>query len=130
MLAITSLLELRAMGSCMAKILTQLAAWILPPITLPRALPKALPIVTEGGFLEAPVIRSEASKSVASAVGLVGTPATIEAAAAVARIAKSLALRNKSRRWNAGCGQQRSMYGSRRFVKKFMCEKMAVKICI
>jgi hypothetical protein len=26
--------------------------------------------------------------------------------------------------------QQRSMYGSRRFVKKFMCEEMAMKICI
>ena len=110
----------------MAEILTQLAAWILPSIALPRALP----IVTGGGVLEAAVIRSGASKSVASAVGLVGTPATVEAAPAAARIAKSLALRNKSRRWNAGCGQQRSMYGSRRFVKKFMCEEMAVKICI
>ena len=126
LLAITSLLELRVMGSCMAKILTQLAAWILPPIALPRALP----IVTEGGILEAVVIRFGASKLVASAVGLVGTITTVEAALAVARIAKSLALRNKSRRWNAGCGQQRSMYGSRRFVKKFMCEEMAVKICI
>jgi len=114
------------MGSCMAEILTQLAAWILPPIALPRALP----IVTEGGVLEAAVIRSGASKSVASAVGLVGMSATVEVAPAAARIAKSLVLRNKSRRWNAGCGQQRSMYGSRRFVKKFMCEEMAVKICI
>ena len=78
----------------MAKILTQLAAWILPPIALPRALP----IVTEGGVLEAAVIRSRASKSVASAVGLVGTPATVEAAPAATRIAKSLALRNKKRR--------------------------------
>ena len=111
------------MGSCMAEILTQLATWILPPIALPRALP----IVTEGGVLEAAVISSRASKSVAS---VVGTPATVEAAPAVARIAKSLALHNKSRRWNAGCGQQRSMYGSRRFVKKFMCEEMVVKICI
>ena len=110
----------------MAEILTQLEAWILPPIALPRALP----IVTEGGVLKAAVIRSRASKSVASAVGLVGTPATVEVAPVVARIAKSLALRNKSRRWNAGCGQQRSMYGSRRFAKKFMCEEMAVKICI
>jgi hypothetical protein len=125
-LAITSLLELRAMGSCMAEIMTQLAAWILPPIALPRALP----IVIEGGVLEAAVIRSGASKSVDSAVGLVGTPATVEAAPVAARIAKSLALRNKSRRWNAGCGQQMSMYGSRRFVKKFMCEEMAMKICI
>jgi len=80
--------------------------------------------------LEAAVIRSGDSKSVASAVGLVGTPATVEAALAAARIAKSLTLRNKSRRWNAECGQQRSMYGSRRFVKKFMCEEMAMKICI
>jgi hypothetical protein len=85
----------------MAEILTQLAAWILPPIALPRALP----IVTKGGVLEVAVIRSGASKSVASAIGLVGTPATIEAAPAAARIAKSLTLRNKSRRWNAGCGQ-------------------------
>ena len=114
------------MGSCMTEILTQLAAWILPPIALPRALP----IVTEGGVLEAAVIRSGASKSVASVVGLVGTPTTVEAAPTAARIAKSLALRNKSRRWNAGCGQQMSMYGSKRFVKKFMCEEMAVKICI
>ena len=82
------------MGSCMDEILTQLAAWILPPITLPRALP----IVTEGGVLEAAVIRSGASKSVASAIGLVGTPATVEAAPVAARIAKTLALRNKSRR--------------------------------
>jgi len=82
------------MGSYMAEILTQLTAWILPPIALPRALP----IVTEGGVLEAAVIRSGASKSVASTVGLVGTPATVEAAPAAARIAKSLALRNKSRR--------------------------------
>jgi hypothetical protein len=110
----------------MAKILTRLAAWILPPI----ALPKALPIVTEGGVLEAAVIKSGASKSVASAIRLVGTPATVEAAPVAARIAKSLALRNKSRRCNAGCGQQRSIYGSRRFMKKFMCEEMAVKICI
>ena len=80
--------------------------------------------------MEAVVIRSGASKSVASTVGLVGTPSTVEAAPTTARIAKSLALRNKSRRWNAGCGQQRSMYGSRRFVKKFMCEEMVVKICI
>ena len=76
------------------------------------------------------MIRSGARKLVASAIGLVGTPATVEAALVAARIAKSLALRNKSRRWNAGCGQQRSMYGSRRFVKKFMCEEMVVKICI
>jgi len=110
----------------MAEILTQLAAWILPPIALPRALP----IVTKEGVLEATVIRSGASKSVASAIGLVGKPATVEAAPTVARIAKSLALCNKSRRWNAGCGQQRSMYGSRRFVNKFMCEEMVVKICI
>ena len=81
------------MGSCMAEMLTQLVAWILPPIVLPRALP----IVTEEGVLEAAVIRSGASKSVASAVGLVGTPATVEAALAVAKIAKGLALRNKSR---------------------------------
>jgi len=114
----------------MVEILTQLAAWILPPIALPKALPRALPIVTEGGVLEAPVIRSGASKLVAFAVGLVGMPATIETAPAAARIAKSLALRNKSRRWNAGCGQQRSMYVSRRFMKKFMCKEMAVKICI
>jgi len=110
----------------MAEILTQLAAWILPPIVLPRALP----IVTEGGVLEAAVIRSGARKLVASAVRLVRTPGTVEAAPAAARIAKSLALRNKSRRWNAGCGQQRSMYGSRKFMKKFMCEEMAVKIYI
>ena len=118
------------MESCTAKILTQLAVWILPPIALPRALPKALLIVTERGVLEAAVIRSGASKSVASTTGLVGTPATIEAAPVAARIPKSLALRNKSRRWNSGCGQQRSMYGSIRFVKKFMCEEMVVKICI
>ena len=84
----------------MAKILTQLAAWILPLIALPRALP----IVTEGGVLEAAVIKSGASKLVSSIVGLVGTPATVEAAPAAARIAKSLALHNKSRRWNVGCG--------------------------
>jgi len=77
----------------MAKILTQLAAGILPPITLPRALS----IVTEEGVLEAVVIRSGASKPVASAAALVGTPATIEAAPAAARITKGLALRNKSR---------------------------------
>jgi len=77
----------------MAEILTQLAAWILPPIALPRALPT----VTEGGVLEAGVIRSRASKPVASAVGLVGTPATVKAAPAAARIAKGLALRNNSR---------------------------------
>ena len=87
-------------------------------------------IVTKGGVLKVAVIRSGASKSIASTVGLVGMPATIEAAPAAARIAKSLVLRNKSRRWNAGCGQQRSMYGSRRFVKKFMCEEMAMKIYI
>ena len=63
--------------------------------------------------MEAAVIKVGASKSVASAVGLVGTPATVEAAPAAARIAKSLALRNKSRRWNDGSGQQRSMYDSR-----------------
>ena len=103
-----------------------MATWILPLIALLRALP----IVTKGGVLEAAVIRFGASKSVASAIGLVGTPATVEAAPAAARIAKNLALGIKSRRWNAGCGQQRSMYGSRRFVKKFICEEMAVKICI
>ena len=81
----------------MVEILTQLATWILSPIALPRALP----VVTEGGVLEATMIRSGASKSVASTVGLVGTPATIE----VAPAAKSLALHNKSRRCNAGCGQ-------------------------
>ena len=78
-------------------------------------VPRALPIVTKGGVLEAAVIRSRASKSDAPFA---------------AKIAKSLALRNKSRRWNAGCGQQKIMYGSRRFVKKFMCEEMAVKICL
>ena len=93
----------------MAKILTQLVAWILPPIALPRALP----IVIEGGVLEATVIRSGARKSVASAIGLVGTPATIEAA-----------LVNKT----AEDGMLG--VGSRRFVKKFICEEMAVKICI
>jgi len=77
----------------MAEILTQLAAWILPPIALPRALPT----VTEEGGLEAAVIRSGASKPVASAAGLVGMPATVEAAPAVSRIAKGLALRNKGR---------------------------------
>ena len=80
--------------------------------------------------MEAAVIRSGASKSVDSATGLVGTLATVEAAPVAAGIPKSLALHNKSKRWNAGCGQQRSMYGNRRFVKKFMCEEMAVKICI
>jgi len=78
----------------MAEIVTQLATWMLPPIALPRALP----IVTEGGVLEAVVIRSGASKSVAFAVRLVGMPATVEAAPASVRIAKSLALRNKSGR--------------------------------
>ena len=68
-------------------------------------VPRALPIVTKGGVLEAAVIRSGAIKSVASTTGLVGTPATVEAAPVTARIPKSLALRNKSRRWNAGCGQ-------------------------
>jgi 1-deoxy-D-xylulose 5-phosphate reductoisomerase len=77
----------------MAEILTQLAVWIVPPIALPRALP----IVTEGGVLEAAVIRSDASKLIASIVGLVGTPATIEAAFAAAGITKSLALRNKQK---------------------------------
>ena len=78
----------------MAEILTQLAAGILPPIALPRALPT----VTEEGVLEAAVNRSGAScKPVASAARLVGTPATVEAAPAAARIAKGLALRNKSR---------------------------------
>ena len=57
----------------MGEILTQLVTWILPPIALPRALP----IIIEGGVLEAAVIRSGASKSVASVVGLVETPATI-----------------------------------------------------
>jgi hypothetical protein len=61
------------MGSCMTEILTQLAAWILPPIALPRALS----IVTEEGVLEAAVIKSGASKSVAFVVGLVGMPATV-----------------------------------------------------
>jgi hypothetical protein len=77
----------------MAEILTQLAAWILPPIALPRALSN----VTEGGVWEAAVIRSGASKLVASAAGLVGMPATIEAALTTARIAKGLALFNKGR---------------------------------
>ena len=86
----------------MTKILTQLAAWILPLIALPRALP----IVTEGGVLEAAVIRSGASKSVASVVGLVGTPATLEVAPAAVRIAKSLALRNKSRSGMLGVGNR------------------------
>ena len=74
----------------MTKILTQLAAWILPLIALPRALPRALPIVTEGEVLEAVVIRSGASKLVTSVIGLVGTPAIVEAAPVAARIAKSL----------------------------------------
>ena len=86
----------------MAEILTKLAAWILPPIALPRALP----IVTEGGVLEAAVIRFGASKSVASTVGLVGTPATLEVAPAAVRIAKSLALRNKSRSGMLGVGNR------------------------
>jgi 1-deoxy-D-xylulose 5-phosphate reductoisomerase len=43
------------------------------------------------------VIRSDASKLIASIVGLVGTPATIEAAFAAAGITKSLALRNKQK---------------------------------
>ena len=51
------------------------------------------------------MIRSGASKLVASATGLVGTLATIEAAPAVARIAKGLALHNKDRQWSARCGQ-------------------------
>jgi hypothetical protein len=63
----------------------------------PIALPRALPTVTEGGVFEAVVIRSGASKSVASAAGLVGTPATIKTAPTAARIAKGLALRNKGR---------------------------------
>jgi len=77
----------------MIEILTQLAAWILPPIALPRALPT----VTEEGVLEAVVIKFGTSKPVASAARLVGTPATIEAAPAATRIAKGLALRNKGR---------------------------------
>ena len=63
----------------------------------PIALLRALSTVTEGGVFEAVVIRSGASKPVASAPGLVGTPATIEAAPAAARIAKGLAVRNKGR---------------------------------
>jgi len=47
--------------------------------------------------LEAAVIRSGASKPVASAAGLVGTPTTVEAAPAAARIAKGPALCNKGR---------------------------------
>ena len=85
----------------MAEILTQLAAWILPPIALPRALH----IVTKGGVLKVALIRSRASKLVASAVGLVGMPATIETTLVMARIVKGLALRNKGRRWSAGCGK-------------------------
>ena len=84
----------------MAEILTQLAAWILPPIALPRALH----IVTKGEVLKVAVIRSGASKLVASATGLVGTLATIKATPAAARIAKGLALCNKGRWWSAGCG--------------------------
>jgi hypothetical protein len=90
-LAITSLLELRTVGRCIAEILTQLAAWILPPIALPRALPT----ITKEGVFEATVIKFGASKLVASAAGLVRMPATIEAALTAARIAKGLALRNK-----------------------------------
>jgi len=52
----------------MAEILTQLAVWILPPIALPRALPT----VIEGGVFEAAVIRSGASKLVASAADWLG----------------------------------------------------------
>jgi hypothetical protein len=56
-----------------------------------------LSTVTEGGALEAAVIRSGASKPIAFAAGLVGTPATIEEAPAAARIAKGLALCNKGK---------------------------------
>jgi len=126
LLAITLLLELRTVGSCIAEILTQLAAWILPLVALPRALPT----VIEWGVLKVAVIRSRASKPVASTTGLVRMPATVEAAPVVARIAKGRVLHNKDRWWSAGCGQQKSMYGSWRFVKNFMREKMTVKICI
>ena len=47
--------------------------------------------------LEAAVIRSRASKPVAFAAGLVGTPATVEAAPTAARIAKGLVMHNKGR---------------------------------
>jgi hypothetical protein len=56
--------------------------------------------------LEAAVIRSGASKSVASAVGLVGTPATVEAAPAAARIAKSLALPTRAEDGMLGVGSR------------------------
>jgi len=130
LLAITLLLELRTVGSGMAKILTQLASQILPPIALQIALPWASSTVTEGGALEVALIRFGASKPVASDARLVETPATIETTPTMARSAKGLALCNKGRRWSAGCGQQRSMYGSWRFVKKFMREEMTVKSCI
>jgi hypothetical protein len=81
----------------MERNLTQLAAWILPPIALPISLLSALSTVTEGGALEAAVIRSGVSKPVASIAGLVGTLAAIEAAPAATRIAKGLALCNKGR---------------------------------
>jgi len=76
----------------------------MPPISLPSTLST----VTEGEALEAAMIQ------VASTAKLVGAPTVIEAAPAATRIAEGLALRNKGRRWGVRCGQQRSMYGSRR----------------
>ena len=74
--------------------------------------------------MEAVVIWSGASRPVAFDVKLVGVPIAIEAPLAATRIAKGLALHNKGRQWGVGCRQQRSMYGSQRFVNKFMREEM------
>ena len=80
--------------------------------------------------MEAVVIWSRASIPVVSATELVGAPTATESAHTVTTIAKVLALRNKGRRWGVGSGQQKSMYDRQRFVNKFMCEEMIVKIRI
>jgi len=110
---IASVVELRAVRSCVAKCLAQLASWIRPPVTLPIALPITLFIVTGGGVVEVTEIWFGRCRSVASVAELVGTLTFMETTAVMTKVFKRLALRNKSRRRCVGCGQQRSIDGSR-----------------
>ena len=86
--------------------------------------------------MEAAEIWSGRCRSVAFAAELVGTPTSMETIPVATKVSKRLALRNKGRRRCVGCGQQRSIDGSRphgwmrQFMNKFMLEKMIRKICI
>jgi len=106
LLSIIPMLKLRTVKGCMAKCLAQLAACILPHVTLPISLTVTLPAITIRGAIEATKILSEYSRPIPSTTELVGTPSSMETASVATKISRGLALRDKGLRGVLGMGSR------------------------